>query len=270
MNTSNKTMISVIIVNYNHKYFPRMAIEALENSKADFKFEIIVVDNNSQDESLDFLKQAHQDKRITLIQSKVNLGYGRGNNLGVKHANGKYILICNPDVFVKENSLQKMVDYMEKNQNIGILGPKLQYYNGDIQDSCRRHKGFLDLVIKRTPLRYLPYFKKRLDKYLMHDFDHNSVQEVELLTGACFMIPTSLYNEVKGFDKMYFLFMEDFDLCLTVADKGYKVVYYPETICMHYHKRLSQGSFFEQLTKKTFWIHVNSAIKYFWKWRGRK
>lgn len=270
MNKENHIMLSVIVVNYNHKYFPRMCVEALEKSNTNFKFEIIVVDNNSHDESVDFLKQAHQEGRITLVQSRVNLGYGKGNNLGAEYARGKYIMICNPDVFVQEDSLQKMLSYLEEQPKVGLLGPKLMYYNGQIQDSCRRHRSFLDLVIKRTPLKLLPVFKKRLEKYLMQDFDHNSVQEVELLTGACFVLPTNLYRELKGFDERFFLFMEDFDLCLRIHDKGYRVVYFPEAICTHYHKRLSQGSFLSQLAKKTFWIHVSSAIKYFWKWRGRR
>ncbi len=274
MNHKNESgkeiMLSIIVVNYNHKYFPRMCVEAMEKSKCNFEFEIIAVDNNSHDESVDYLRQCHKDGRLTLVQSRVNLGYGKGNNLGVEYANGKYVMICNPDVFVQEDSFQKMIDYMESHKEIGLLGPKLMYYNGQIQDSCRRHRGFLDLIIKRTPLKLIPALKKRLDKYLMQDFDHNTVQEVELLTGACFVMPTTLYRDIKGFDERYFLFMEDFDLCLRVHDKGFKVVYYPDAICTHYHKRLSQGTFLSQLGKKTFWIHVSSAIKYFWKWRGRK
>lgn len=262
--------LSVIIVNYNHKYFPRLAVEALEKSKTHFPFEIIVVDNASHDEeSLIFLEQADKDKRITLIKSPQNVGFGRGNNLGAKIAKGKYLFFHNPDVTVNENSLQKLVDFMEKNPDIGIAGPKLVYSSGKVQESCRRHMKFSDLVLNRTPLGKLPMFRQRVKRYLMEDFDHNKTQDVDLITGAAIMMPRELFEKIGGFDKRYFLFMEDFDLCRMVKKAGKRIVYCPESEMNHYHKRLSQGSLFKLLRKKVFWLHVSSALKYFWKWKGK-
>ena len=260
--------LTVIIVNYNHKYFPRLAVEALEKSKVNFPFEIIIVDNDSHDEeSLTFLKKAHDDKRITLIRSPKNVGFGKGYNLGARIAQGEYIFVHNPDAMVKEGSLQKMVDYMDKNRDIGILGPKLVYSSGKIQESCRRNMKFGDLVLKRTPLGKLPVFKQRVTKYLMEDFDHNKIQDVDLITGAAMLIPRKLYEEIGGFDKRYFLFMEDFDLCNEIKKAGYRIVYYPDAEMDHYHKRLSDGNLAKMLTKRVFWLHVMSAFRYFWKWR---
>ena len=105
--------LSCIIVNYNLKYLPRLCIEAISRSVCDFPFEIIVVDNDSHDESVDYLEQMHKKGEITLVHSGSNLGYGRGNNLGVKYAKGKYILILNPDVSVETDTLQKMVNHMD-------------------------------------------------------------------------------------------------------------------------------------------------------------
>ncbi|MBU0667679.1 glycosyltransferase, partial [Patescibacteria group bacterium] len=143
--------VSVIIVNFNHKYFPKLAVEALEKSKGRFEMEIIVVDNASHDrESLDFLENAHGQKRISFIKLPKNVGFGRGNNIGAKVATGDYFFIHNPDVTVQEDSIEKMVSYMEKNKDIGVLGPQLVYASGKIQESCRRHMSFFDLVLKRT------------------------------------------------------------------------------------------------------------------------
>ncbi len=262
--------LSVIIVNYNHRFFPKLAVEALEKSVVHFPFEIIVVDNNSVDqESVSFLKQAHEKKRLTLICSPQNIGFGRGNNLGATIAKGEYILFHNPDVTVEADSLQKMVDFMEKNSDIGLIGPKLMYSSGKVQDSCRRHMSFFDLVLNRTPLGRLPMYKKRLQKYLMEDFDHHKIQDVDLITGAAMMMKKVFFDEIGGFDPRYFLFMEDFDLCREVTKAGKRVVYYPEAVMHHFHKRLSQGTFVKVLTKKVFWLHVSSALKYFWKWKGR-
>jgi len=126
---------------------------------------------------------------------------------------------------------------------------------------------FFDLVIKRTFLRRLPFLKKRVAKYTMEDFDHSKVRDVDLLVGACLLIPRAVYEEVGGFDERYFLFMEDFDLCREIRKRGYKVTYFPETSVTHNHKRLSGGSIFKLVRRKVFWIHIQSAIKYFWKWR---
>ena len=265
-----KPKLSIIIVNYNHKYFPRLALEALEKSQTKFKFEVIFVDNNSdsKDESVGFLKQAAKEKRITLIQSSANIGFGAGNNLGIKKAKGEYILLHNPDITVKRDSLQKMVDYLEQNEDIGILGTKLVYSNGDVQSSCRRFMKFTDLIIKRTPLKKFNPWKRRLEKYLMQDFDHNKTQEVDLITGAMMLARKDfLWGELKGFDERYFLFMEDFDLCQRVWQAGKKVIYYPKISVLHYHKRLSDGGVLSQFFKRTFWLHLISSAKYFWRWK---
>lgn len=261
--------VSIIIVNYNHKYFPRMCVEAIEKSEVDFKYEIIVADNNSQDESIEYLRRMKQEGRIHLIESGSNLGYGRGNNLGVKQAKGEFIIISNPDIFVTPTTMQRLVDHLEKHSEIGLIGPRLRYYNGKIQESCRRHMTFGDLVIKRTFLRRLPHFKKRLDHYLMNDFDHNDVQEVDLITGAYFVMRREVYEKIGGFDPRYFLFMEDYDLCRTLHWKGYQVVYFPQAEAEHYHKRLSSGNMLWLLSRKVFWFHLASAFKYFWKWKGK-
>lgn len=261
--------VSAIIVNYNHKYFPKLAVEALEKSTGAFDLEIIVVDNASHDpESVGFLEKASEQKRITLIKSPKNVGFARGNNMGARVATGDYIFIHNPDVQVAQGSIQTMIDYMGQHKDTGLLGPQLRYASGQIQDSCRRHMSFWDLILKRTFLGKLPPFKGRVERYVMEDVDHGKTQEVDTLTGAAMFIPREVWEKVGGFDERYFLFMEDLDLCRMVRKAGYRVVYYPEVQLEHYQKRLSQGSsFLKTVRKKVFWLHVSSAIKYFLKWR---
>ncbi len=260
--------VSVIMLNFNSKYFPKMCVEAFYNSKIEFPFEFIAVDNASTEPmSIGYLEQAAKEGLVKLVKSPKNLGFGGGNNFGAANARGKYILIMNPDIFVNEDSVGKMISYIESHRDVGILAPKLVYPDGQVQDSCRRLMKFRDLVIKRTPLRLLPGLSKRVEKYTMQDFNHNEIQEVDLLVGACLLLPSDLYREIGGFDERYFLFMEDFDLCRTVRKAGRKVIYYPEVAVTHNHKRLSGGSILKLLTRKVFWHHVNSAIKYFWKWR---
>jgi GT2 family glycosyltransferase len=260
--------LSVIIVNFNHKYFPKLAIEALEKSKTAFEFEIIVVDNASTDrESLGFLEKASKENRITFLKLPKNIGFGKGNNEGAKIARGEYLFFHNPDVIVSEDALQNMVDFMGKNKDIGLMGPKLIYSSGETQPSCRRHMSFFDLILNRSLLGKLPVFRERLNKYLMSDYEHKETQNVDLIVGAAMILPKHVFDLVNGFDSRYFIFMEDFDLCHMVRKAGYRVVYYPEVVLNHYHKRLSQGSIFALLSKKVFWHHLSSAAKFFWKWR---
>jgi hypothetical protein len=101
----------------------------------------------------------------------------------------------------------------------------------------------------------------------MEDFNHESTQEVDLITGAFMVMPMDLYRQIRGFDERYFLFMEDFDLCRKVHLANKKVVYYPEAVATHYHKRLSEGKFFKLIFNKISWFHLASAVKYHWKWR---
>lgn len=264
-----KPKLSICIVNFNQKYFPRLCVEALKKSKTDFEYEIIFCDNSSTDESLDYLKQASKKGDIVLIEPGKNIGYGAANNLATKSAHGHYICILNADITVEPDTLQKLVDYLDKNEKVGIVGPKLVYHNGEVQKSCRRYFRLTDLFIKRTFLKRIWPFKTRYQKYVMNDFNHESVQEVDLLVGAFFVMPKAVFDHVGGFDERYFLFMEDFDLCRKVTKAGYKIVYYPEVKAIHYHKRLSEGAFLKLIFNKISWLHLSSAIKYHWKWRNR-
>ncbi|MBD3330696.1 glycosyltransferase [Candidatus Peregrinibacteria bacterium] len=261
--------LSITIVNYNQKYFPRFCLESLKKSSFEGGMEVIFCDNNSKDESLDFLKKAAEKKDIVLVEPGRNLGYGAGHNFAAREAKGKYILILNTDITVERDTLQKMVDYLDGRKDIGILGPKLMYHNGEIQQSCRRNFSITDLFIKRTFLRKIWPFKARYEKYVMDDFNHASIQEVDLITGAFMLMPKEVFDEVNGFDERYFLFMEDFDLCRKVKDAGYKVVYYPEAKAIHYHKRLTQGSLWKIIFNKVSWLHFASAVKYHLKWKRR-
>lgn len=259
--------LSITVVNYNQKYFPRLCIEALKKSKVDFEYEIIFCDNNSTDESISYLKNAAKKCDIKLVEPGKNLGYGSGHNFAAREAKGKYILILNTDITVEPDTLKKLVNYLDGHPDVGMVGPKLVYHNGEVQRSCRRNFGLFDLFVKRSFLRKIWPFKKRYEKYLMEDFNHESVQEVDLITGAFMVMPRAVFDKVGGFDERYFLFMEDFDLCRKVWNAGYKVVYCPETIAVHYHKRLSEGNFINLLFKKVTWWHLASAIKYHFKWK---
>jgi len=150
-----------------------------------------------------------------------------------------------------------------------LLGPQLLNFNGTIQESCFRFHKPLTIVCRRTLLGRTSWGKKELARFAMEDFDRQSDKEVDWLLGAALMLRRQALNDVGPMDERFFLYFEDTDWCRRFWDKGWGVVYWPSAKMHHYHGRSSKRTsgvadlFFNKYT----WIHISSAIKYFWKWR---
>ena len=262
--------LSIIIVNYKSKVKLISLLESI--FKADLSgltFEIIVVDNNSGDDLSDL------DKKIKLINSQRNSGMGGGNNLGIDNSLGDYILILNPDTIVKTEAIKILYNYLKNNQAVGLVGPKLVYPDGSLQYSCSQFPIFFMPILRRTFLG--DYFKTSRDAFMMTNFDHNSIKEVDWLMGSCLMFKREniLVNQEifkPRFDERYFMYFEDIDLCRQLKSQGLKVVYNPEAIIIHDHRRQSaRYPWYEALFKdKLTWSHISSWLKYFKKWGFKK
>ena len=280
--------ISIILLNYKQKGLLKQCIKGIVSAQPSLEYEIIVVDNNSGDGSLGMVKtvfdepdELNQPKLpikknlqippILTIQSDINGGFAMGNNLGIKQAQGKYVMILNPDIAVVHNALEKMFSFMEDNLVFGMIGPKLINPDGSVQYSCRRFPSLLTPFYRRTFFGKLPSAKQPIDHYLMKDFDHNSNKEVDWLFGACLMARKSVLDQVGLFDERFFMYFEDLDLCRRFWQAGHKIVYYTEVEMVHYHQRLSaQSGGIRGVLKKGGRIHFASGIKYFAKYLGIK
>lgn len=256
-------VLSIIILNYRSKEFCDKCLRSLFLHPIDVDFEIILVDNDSQDDSITYIQERWGDK-VRYIQNERNEGFGMAHNIAIKEALGEYIVIINPDIEVHENTINTLLEYLKSHPQCGIVGPQLIYPDGTIQDSYRNFPTISDLIIKRTFLRKL--FKNRMKHYLMYDFDPKETREVDWMVGACLMMKKENYDKIGGFDKRYFLFMEDVDLCRSMWEAGFEVIYLPKAKANHHHDRLSGGKITQVIFKKTFYLHIASAIKYFWKW----
>lgn len=260
--------LSIVIVNYKSKNKLINCLKSLQ--VADFtnlKKEIIVVDNNSGDN----LQELETWPELKLIFSSRNLGMGGGNNLGIKQAQGEFILVLNPDTLVKADVILKLINYYRLHPETGVVGPKLLYPDNSLQLSCLRFPTFFMPVLRRTFLG--DYFKKQRDSFTMSEFDHNSIKEVDWLMGSCLLFKKELIDKngdkfFPQFDERYFMYFEDTDLCRTVKNKGFKIIYYPLAIVIHDHARQSaQHPWYIALFKdKMTWIHISSWFKYFIKW----
>ena len=199
--------ISIIILNYKTAGLIKNLIRYLLDLPARVPFEIIVIDNNSGDKAEEILKKNFNSQlsgeiqpKITFIQAPQNNGFAYGNNLGLQQAQGDYYLILNPDLGIFQNALEKLYDFMESHQRVGVCGPKLLNADKTIQESCRRFPDGLLPLARRTILGKTDWGKKWNQHFLMTDFDHKKNMPVDWLFGAALMVRAKAVREVGLLD----------------------------------------------------------------------
>lgn len=261
--------LSIIILNYKSKGLLRQCLRGILKSPIKSSYEIIVVDNASNDGTPAMISA--EFPTIRCIASPINTGFGQGNNLGIKVSSGRYVAIMNPDLAILDNALDRLVAYLDTHQDVGIVGPKLANPDGSTQFSCYRYPTPMIPIYRRTLLGRTVAGKRALANYLMTDFDHKTERDVDWLLGACLVMRRSVLDKIGLFDKRFFLYFEDTDLCRRVHEAGMRVVYNPTISIVHYHRRLSaDGSLVSSLFNEVTRIHIMSAIKYFWKYHSEK
>jgi GT2 family glycosyltransferase len=257
--------ISVIIVNYKSAAKTLNCIRAVKKSDtAGLEIEIIVVDNASGDEIESEIKKNFFG--VILIKSDTNVGMGAGNNLGIKAANGEFVLVLNPDTYLDEQAIKIMIGYTRINPAVGIIGPKLLYPDGSLQFTCHRFPKIYMPLLRRTFLGR--FARDKVDRFLMKDYDHLKPREADWLQGSCLFIRKTMLDKIGSFDEKFFMYFEDTDLCRRAHKNGYKVVYLPQAIGIHDHTRASAADhwYIAPFTNKLARAHIVSWVKYFWKW----
>lgn len=226
--------LSVIIVNYNVKYFLEVCLHSVFQAAESIDAEVIVVDNNSKDDSCAMIKARYP--QVTLIENKENTGFGHANNQGVAIAKGEYILFVNPDTVMPEDFLQKMISYMDAHPEAGSVGPKLIDGRGTYAPDGKKSFPSLSVAIfKTTGINKIFSKSTYFNKYYAVHVGEDETAEVDILSGCCMMVRHSIIKEIGGaFDEAYFMYCEDFDLCYRIQQAGYKNIYYPETTLIHY------------------------------------
>lgn len=225
--------LSIIIVNYNVKEFLQNLLHSINKSITNYRYEIIVVDNNSVDGSVELLREKFPD--VKLIDSKTNLGFSKANNLGLKIAKGKFLLLINPDTIVQEDTFEKMINFFQSNQNVGMAGCKILNPDGTFQLSCRRSfPGPWTSFCKVTGLSALFPKSKLFAKYNLTYLDEDLTYEVDALSGSFMMLRKNVYEKIGGLDETFFMYGEDLDWCYRIQKAGFKVFYFHETQIIHY------------------------------------
>ena len=255
--------LSVCVVHYHSERDLEDFLHSFFLHRPDCLHEVIIVDNGTTHPSLQKHLQDRFGHWIQVIPSEKNIGFGAAQNRAVRRAKGEYVFLCNPDIRAHDASFHRMLHFADQLGEFGVIGPKLLHPDGEVQASCRRFPRIRDLLVKR-----IPFLKNKADEYLMADADLDQPTEVDWLVGAAMLMKRERFLEIKGFDERFFLFFEDTDLCRRLKERGYGVWYQPHASFIHPRMRLSDSSFPGMwVFKKTFWIHLVSAGKYFWKWR---
>lgn len=214
----------IIIVSYKSKNHLEVLLPSIFESRTKYKYEVIVVDNGSNDGTMEWLKAKNYNLKAIASQ---NNGFAAGNNLGIKNASGKYILLLNPDTKLSSDTLEIMLDFMEQHVEVGISGCKLVKANGKLDLACRR----------RFPNPWYSFQRLFLNKrtnYNYTNIEENLSMEVDSVVGAFLLIRKSLIDKIGLLDESFFMYGEDLDWCWRCKEAGYKVWYYPKTTVTHY------------------------------------
>ena len=222
--------LSVIILNYNVRYFLEQCVLSVQKALENIDGEIIVIDNNSTDDSCTMIKELFPN--VKLIQNKENLGFPKGNNIGVAQAKGKYICILNPDTVVAEDTFIKILDTKNWQPNTGIIGCKLIDGTGKFLPESKR--GIPTPWVSFTKIFGLYKVSNVFGKYYVQHLTENESGKVEILVGAFMVMKRELYNEIGGFDENCFMYSDDIDLSYMALQNGKSNYYFHETTIIHY------------------------------------
>ncbi len=225
--------LSVIIVNYNVKHFLEQCLHSVLKASKNNAVEIFVVDNNSVDGSNHLVQEKFPE--VHLIENKENLGFSKANNQAIRQANGKYILLLNPDTVVEEDTFSKIIDFMEKHPEAGGLGVKMIDGKGNFLPESKRGLPTPWVAFcKMSGLSQLFPKSKKFGRYHLSFLDENKTHDVEILAGAFMLIRKETLNQTGLLDETFFMYGEDIDLSYRITQEGYKNYYFPETTIIHY------------------------------------
>ncbi|MBS2007695.1 MAG: glycosyltransferase [Cyanobacteria bacterium SZAS TMP-1] len=226
--------VSIIIVNWKT---PKLLADCLDSLKADqqfSRFETIVVDNNSGDESVPMLKERYPD--VKLIENADNKGFSKAVNQAIPLCRGRYVLLLNPDAKVVGDAVSTLAKYLDDNPKAGACGPKVLNADGTLQLACRR--AFPSVMASFYRLTYLSHLfpkNEAIAKYNMTFADPDELLEVDALSGSCMMVRSQVVDQIGLLDEDIFMFGEDIDWCWRVKEAGYSVVYVPAAVVYHIH-----------------------------------
>jgi len=264
--------LSVIILSYNTKDITKRCLEKLVlakkycEKKMANKIEIIVLDNASEDGSLQMLKTDFP--KLKIIESKENLGFSKGNNLLLKQIKTPYILFLNSDVYVQEDSLYKALAYFKVNKNCDALGVRLNYGTGKLQPSSGNLPNPFNIIFWILGLSLLPIIKNIIPPFHPKNQNYFSkAHKVGWVMGAFFLIKKEIFDKTNGFDENLFMHMEEIEWSKRISNAGFKIWYVPQIEVIHLHGASTNfdlsNSFLNELKGIKYYLKKHYILSYF-------
>ncbi|WP_422107805.1 glycosyltransferase family 2 protein [Winogradskyella sp.] len=232
--------LSIIILNYNVRYFLELCLKSVEAAIKDIEAEIIVVDNKSSDGSCKMVK--HLFPSAQLIENAENYGFSKGNNIGVAKAKGEFLCILNPDTVVAEDTFVKVLQFAESQTKLGAVGCQLIDGRGVFLPESKRQVP--------TPKVAFQKLIGKTKNYYTNTLHPDDIGKTDVLVGAFMVLKRSVYNEVHGFDEDYFMYGEDIDLSYRILKLGYTNYYFGQTTIIHFK---GESTFKDKIYAKRFY-----------------
>lgn len=269
--------LAIVIVNYNVSALLRRCLQTVFASAGDFTFAVAVVDNASQDDSVEMVRQAFP--QVHVVANEENAGYPAGNNQGLRALGieneqpPRYVLLLNPDTELPPNALADMLNFLDKNSDVGIVGPRLILPNGQLDLACRR--GFPSPAVsiyRFLGLSHLFPHSPRFGRYNMTFLDEHEQADVDAVVGAFMMLRGTAVRQVGLLDERFWMYGEDLDWAKRIKDAGWRVVYNPAVTVLHVkrassrqNRRKAQYEFYRAMPifyykhyrqQTSWWLHL--------------
>ncbi len=240
--------ISIIIVSYNVKDYISQCIRSIHKSDLNQNdYEIIVVDNDSHDGSIDEIKDNFNE--VILLKNDINKGFSKAVNKGISLSKGEYVCILNPDVIIQEDTLSTLLDFCSNNPSLGAVGPKILNSDGTIQHSCKRSfPNLFNSISRLLGLDRIFPKSKIFGGYNLTYLNTETKHEVDVISGAFMIVPMKVFKEIGDFDERFFMFGEDIDICHRIKEGGYKIYYNPITEIIHYKGESVKNAPFDMIS----------------------
>ncbi|TSC85009.1 MAG: glycosyltransferase [Parcubacteria group bacterium Gr01-1014_13] len=255
--------LSVILVNWNTCDLTKQALASIYKETSGIDFEVIVVDNNSADNSVEMIKK--EFPQVVLIVNPDNRGFGKANNQGLKIAQGDYLMFLNTDVVVLDSALNKLVNYLDQHADVMLVGPRLLNKDMTFQHACRRMlPNPLNSLFHLFGLTKIFKNNKLVNQYKQYAIDPEITGSTQALSGAAMMFRRQVYAEIGGFDERFFMYGEDLDFCKRVLDKGWKIVYVSDAKIIHFGGQSSGKRRVKSLVNfyEAMWLYYKKHFKY--------
>jgi GT2 family glycosyltransferase len=254
--------ISIVIVTWNAKKYMRDCLKSLEDQDTGVPTEIIVVDNASTDGTADLIRSEFPN--VKLVENEKNLGFARGNNVGLRRSSGKYVFLINPDVIVLPGCLKSLIAQLDQDTSIGLVGPRMLDADRIVRRSTMRFPTPWNTFCRSFALHAIFRGSKTFGGYLMSDFKNDRTLDVDILNGWFWATTREALNRVGGLDEQLFMYGDDLDWSYRFYQAGYRRVYCADAAAVHY------GGGTTAKSPVYFYIERQRADLQFWiKYHGR-